>query len=61
MNIEDNRVEAISTENLLSRVDNSGALARDVEEEGSMYETKAAAKLHQLLDASPRTDAIAAS
>ncbi|KAL6124093.1 hypothetical protein ACLB2K_076608 [Fragaria x ananassa] len=61
MNIEDNRVETISTENLLSRVDNSGALARDVEEEGSMYEKKAAAKLHQLLDASPRTDAIAAS
>ena len=62
MNIDDNRVEAISTENLLSRVNNSGALARDhVEEEGSMYEKKPGAKLHQLLDASPRTDAIAAS
>ncbi|XP_024176052.1 common plant regulatory factor 1 isoform X4 [Rosa chinensis] len=61
MKIDDNRVEAISTENLLSRVNNSGALARDVEEEGSMYEKNAGAKLHQLLDASPRTDAIVAS
>lgn len=61
MKIDDNRVEAISTENLLSRVNNSGALSRDVEEEGSMYEKNAGAKLHQLLDASPRTDAIVAS
>ncbi|XP_050387644.1 common plant regulatory factor 1-like [Argentina anserina] len=61
MNINDNRVETINTENLLSRVNNSGGLARDVEEEGSMYEKKAGGKLHQLRDASPRADAIAAS
>lgn len=60
MNIDDSKVQAISTENLLSRVNNSGSIARDVEEEGGMHEKNAGAKLHQLLDASPRADAIAA-
>ncbi|KAF5945015.1 hypothetical protein HYC85_015243 [Camellia sinensis] len=49
------------TENLLSRVNNSGSVERS--DEGSeMYESnsKAGAKLHQLLDTSPRTDAVAA-
>ncbi|KAE8685134.1 G-box binding factor 3, putative isoform 2 [Hibiscus syriacus] len=31
------------------------------DKEGEMYEKKSGAKLHQLLDASPRTDAVAAS
>lgn len=60
INIDDSKVQAISTENLLSRVNNSGSIARDVEEEGVMHEKNAGAKLHQLLDASPRADAIAA-
>lgn len=60
MNIDDSKVQAISTENLLSRVNNSGSIARDVEEEGGMYEKNTGAKLHQLLDKSPRADAIAA-
>lgn len=60
INIDDSKVQAISTENLLSRVNNTGSIARDVEEEGGMHEKNAGAKLHQLLDASPRADAIAA-
>lgn len=60
MNIDDSKVQALSTENLLSRVNNSGSIARDVEEEGGMYEKNSGAKLHQLLDAGPRADAIAA-
>ncbi|KAI8545012.1 hypothetical protein RHMOL_Rhmol07G0010000 [Rhododendron molle] len=49
------------TENLLSRVNNSGSVDRS-DEGGEMYEksSKSGAKLHQLLDASPRADAVAA-
>lgn len=53
----------VSTENLLSRVNNnSGPVDRSTEEEGDMYEknTNTGAKLHQLLDTSPRADAVAA-
>ncbi|XP_058225704.1 common plant regulatory factor 1 isoform X1 [Rhododendron vialii] len=49
------------TENLLSRVNNSGSV--DGSDEGNeMYEksSKSGTKLHQLLDASPRADAVAA-
>lgn len=60
MNIDDKRVQPFSTENLLSRVNNSGSIARDAEKEGDMYEKNSGAKLHQLLDASPRADAVAA-
>ena len=50
-----------STENLLSRVNNSGYVDRSEEDCGT-YESnkKSGAKLHQLLDTSPRTDAVAA-
>lgn len=49
------------TENLLSRVNNSGSVDRS-DEGNEMYEksSKSGAKLHQLLDASPRADAVAA-
>lgn len=53
---DDNRAPAVSTENLLSRVSNSGS----VDEEGRMYDSNAGAKLHQLLGTSPRADAVAA-
>jgi len=49
------------TENLLSRVNNTGSVDRS--DEGSeMYEknSKSGAKLHQLLDANPRADAVTA-
>ncbi|CAI9101184.1 OLC1v1038446C1 [Oldenlandia corymbosa var. corymbosa] len=57
------RVQPVSTANLLARVNNSGPTDRS-EEEGHGYDnsknTNSGAKLHQLLDASPRTDAVAA-
>ncbi|KAF5953114.1 hypothetical protein HYC85_011058 [Camellia sinensis] len=52
----------ISTENLLSRVNNSGSIDRS-NEDGEVYENNSNAgskKLHQLLDASSRADAVAA-
>ncbi|XP_030547999.1 common plant regulatory factor 1 isoform X3 [Rhodamnia argentea] len=58
----DNGLLSDKTENLLSRVNNSGAIDRRSEDEGEIYERKsnAGAKLHQLLDSKPRTDAVAA-
>lgn len=60
--IEDKRGQPISTENLISRVNNSGSISRTAEEEHEMYEknSNSGTKLHQLLDTSPRTDAVAA-
>ncbi|KAH7519518.1 hypothetical protein FEM48_Zijuj08G0045000 [Ziziphus jujuba var. spinosa] len=60
--IEDKRAQPISTENLLSRVNNSSSVDRTAEEENEMYEknSNSGTKLHQLLDTSPRTDAVAA-
>lgn len=55
------KASALSTANLLARVDNAGC--GDIEEgESEVYEktTKSGAKLHQLLDANPRKDAVAA-
>ncbi|GMP43692.1 hypothetical protein CsSME_00012959 [Camellia sinensis var. sinensis] len=52
----------ISTENLLSRVNNSGSIDRS-NEDGEVYENNSnsgSKKLHQLLDASSRADAVAA-
>ncbi|KAK3005363.1 hypothetical protein RJ639_015466 [Escallonia herrerae] len=51
----------LSTANLLSRVNNSLSSERN-DREGEIYErsAKSNAKLRQLLDASPRTDAVAA-
>lgn len=58
--IDDKRLQPVGTVNLLARVNNSGSLDR-TNEEGEVYENNSSgAKLHQLLDASPRTDAVAA-
>lgn len=58
----DNGLLSDKTENLLSRVNNSSADDRRSEDEGEIYERKSnsGAKLHQLLDSKPRTDAVAA-
>uniref|UniRef100_A0A5B7C036 Putative common plant regulatory factor 1 n=2 Tax=Davidia involucrata TaxID=16924 RepID=A0A5B7C036_DAVIN len=53
--IDDKRVQPLSTENLLSRVNNSGSVDKSDENNSN-----SGAKLHQLLDTSPRTDAVAA-
>lgn len=54
------RVQPVGTADLLARVNNSGASDRS-NEEGDVFENrKSGTKLHQLLDASPRTDAVAA-
>ncbi|XP_059456657.1 common plant regulatory factor 1 isoform X2 [Corylus avellana] len=60
--IDDKRALPVSTENLMSRVNNSGSIDRSIEEKSDMYEnnSNSGAKLHQLLDASPRADAVAA-
>ncbi|KAF7826136.1 common plant regulatory factor 1 [Senna tora] len=60
--IDSKRVTPKSTENLLSRVNNSSSNDRSAEEENDFCETKpnTGAKLHQLLDTSPRADAVAA-
>ncbi|XP_052193206.1 common plant regulatory factor 1-like isoform X2 [Diospyros lotus] len=59
--VDDKRLP-LGTENLLSRVDNSGSVDRS--DEGSEVPEKnsksGGAKLRQLLSASPRTDAVAA-
>ncbi|KAM3711044.1 hypothetical protein ACB098_01G079700 [Castanea mollissima] len=62
--IDDKRTLPVSTENLLSRVNNlgSGSIGKSIEEKSGMYDknSSSGAKLHQLLDASPRADAVAA-
>ena len=60
--IDGKRTLPVSTENLLSRVNNSGSIGKSIEEKGDMYDknSNSGAKLHQLLDASPRADAVAA-
>ncbi|KAK2650132.1 hypothetical protein Ddye_017621 [Dipteronia dyeriana] len=61
-NIDDKRVAPVSTENLLSRVNNSDSVDRNVGEEGLRFEKNSnnGAKLHQLLDTNPRADAVVA-
>lgn len=56
------RASAVSTENLLSRVNNSVSVDRNTGEESELYErsSNSGAKLHQLLSTSPRSDAVAA-
>lgn len=51
-----------NTENLLSRVNNSGSVGRSSEEANDAYEksSKSSSKLHQLLGANARADAVAA-
>ena len=62
--IDDKRTLPVGTENLLSRVNNlgSGSIGKSIEEKSGMYDknSSSGAKLHQLLDASPRADAVAA-
>ncbi|KAJ1381415.1 G-box binding protein, multifunctional mosaic region [Sesbania bispinosa] len=60
--IESKRTTPVSTENLLSRVNNSSSNDRTAEEENDFCENKpnSGAKLHQLLDTNPRADAVAA-
>ncbi|NP_001412873.1 transcriptional activator TAF-1 [Nicotiana tabacum] len=58
--IDDKRLQPVGTANLLARVNNSGSSDR-ANEEIEVYENNSSgAKLHQLLDSSPRTDAVAA-
>ncbi|KAL9251630.1 Common plant regulatory factor 1-like protein [Drosera capensis] len=62
-NIDKNKITSINTENLLSKVDNSGPASGGILEEGAdAYEksTKTGTKLHQLLDVNPRVHAMAA-
>ncbi|GKU96729.1 hypothetical protein SLEP1_g9932 [Rubroshorea leprosula] len=61
-NVNEKRAAPVSTENLLSRVSNSGSVDGNLIEEGDMHDEKSnsGTKLHQLLDASPRADAVAA-
>ncbi|CAJ2662942.1 unnamed protein product [Trifolium pratense] len=63
LNNIDNRATPVSTENLLSRVNNSNSDDRTAEEENGFCENKpnSGAKLHQLLDTNPRANAVAAS
>lgn len=59
--IDDLRLKPVGTVNLLARVNNSDS--SDVgNEDSDSYENRSSpgAKLHQLLDSSPRTDAVAA-
>lgn len=60
--IESKRAAPVSTENLLSRVNNSGSNDRTAENENDICENKpnSGAKLHQLLDTNPRANAVAA-
>lgn len=60
--IDSKRATPVSTENLLSRVNNSSSNDRTAEDENTFCDNKSnsGAKLHQLLDTSPRADAVAA-
>lgn len=60
--VDGKRATPISTENLLSRVNNSSSNDITTEEENDYCDEKqnSSAKLHQLLDTSPRADAVAA-
>nr|XP_009788650.1 PREDICTED: transcriptional activator TAF-1-like isoform X2 [Nicotiana sylvestris]XP_016483466.1 PREDICTED: transcriptional activator TAF-1-like isoform X2 [Nicotiana tabacum] len=58
--IDDKRLQPISTADLLARVNNSGLLDRTNEDSEIRENNASGAKLHQLLDASRRTDAVAA-
>ncbi|KAK7285807.1 hypothetical protein RJT34_20588 [Clitoria ternatea] len=61
--IDSQRATPVSTENLLSRVNNSGSNDRTEEDENGFCDNNkpnSRAKLHQLLDTSPRVDAVAA-
>ncbi|KAF5744404.1 common plant regulatory factor 1-like isoform X2 [Tripterygium wilfordii] len=61
-NSDDKRAMPVSTENLLSRVNNSGSAERGRGAECDEYEndSKSGTKLHHLLDANRRADAVVA-
>lgn len=63
LNGMDKRATPVSTENLLSRVNDSNSDDRAAEEENGFCENKpnSGAKLRQLLDTNPRANAVAAS
>ncbi|KAL3517247.1 hypothetical protein ACH5RR_024149 [Cinchona calisaya] len=54
------RQQPVGTANLLARVNNSGSVDRNEEEDEAIQNTNSGAKLHQLLNTSPRTDTVAA-
>nr|XP_016486175.1 PREDICTED: transcriptional activator TAF-1-like isoform X1 [Nicotiana tabacum] len=58
--IGDKRLQPVSTADLLARVNNSGPLDRTNKDDEIHENNTSGAKLHQLLDASHRTDAVAA-
>ncbi|XP_022898025.1 common plant regulatory factor 1-like isoform X2 [Olea europaea var. sylvestris] len=58
--IDDLRMKPIGTINLLARVNNSGFVENKDDENDTCEKKSPRAKLHQLLDTSPRTDAVAA-
>ncbi|KAK6158831.1 hypothetical protein DH2020_006145 [Rehmannia glutinosa] len=58
--IDDQRLKPVGTVNLLARVNNSDSTDRRNEDGDSHENRSPRAKLRQLLDASPRTDAVAA-
>ncbi|KAL1367022.1 hypothetical protein HN51_021074 [Arachis hypogaea] len=61
-NTDSNRATPVSTENLLSRVNNNSSSDDRTAEETDFCENKSnsGAKLHQLMDTNPRADAVAA-
>lgn len=64
LNSIDKRATPVSTENLLSRVNNSNSNDRTAEEDNGYCESNkpnSGTKLHQLLDTNPRANAVAAS
>ncbi|PIN26558.1 hypothetical protein CDL12_00694 [Handroanthus impetiginosus] len=58
--IDDRRLKPVGTVNLLARVNNSDSTDTKNEDSDSYENRSPGAKLHQLLDRKPRTDAVAA-
>lgn len=60
--IDDLRLKPVGTVNLLARVNNSDSSEARNEDDSDSFDnsSQARAKLHQLLDNKPRTDAVAA-
>ena len=60
---DSNRAPPVSTENLLSRVNNNSSSDDRTAEDNKDFcenKSKSGAKLHQLMDTNPRADAVAA-
>lgn len=54
--IDDKRLKPVSTADLLARVNNNNGSFSRTNEDGEVHDSTSGAKLHQLLDASSRTD-----